>query len=97
VPRAWSAATTGVATRSDRVPDGASKTRWQNGWPDLDFTSRYKIDTSELFGYTATKNGKKVRGVGNTASEVSSDEDDPRFNLPSIYFLLGRESIRSMR
>ena len=69
----------------------------RDGLENIEFTKRYKIGTSELFEYRATKNGKKVRGAGDTESEVSYDEDDPRFNLPSIYFLIGRQSIKSMR
>jgi hypothetical protein len=60
-------------------------------------TNRYRIGTSELFEYRATKEGKKIKGAGDTQLEVSYEEGDPRFNLPSIYFLLGRESIKSMR
>jgi hypothetical protein len=69
----------------------------RDGLENIEFTNRYKIGTSELFEYEATKNGKKIRGAGDTESEVSYDENDPRFNLPSIYFLLGQESIKSMR
>jgi hypothetical protein len=64
---------------------------------NLEFTNRYKIGTSELFEFSATKRGKQIRGAGDTESEVSYEEDDPRYKLPSIYFLLGRESIKSMR
>jgi hypothetical protein len=67
------------------------------GLQNFELTHRYKIGTSELFEYTATKNGKKVKGAGDTQLEVGYEEGDPRFNLPSIYFLLGRESIQSMR
>ncbi|HWJ07662.1 MAG TPA: hypothetical protein VNS57_17930 [Steroidobacteraceae bacterium] len=69
----------------------------KDGLENLEFTHRYKIVTSELFEYLATKQGKIIRGAGDTASEVSYEEDDPRFNLPSIYFHLGSEVIRSMR
>lgn len=69
----------------------------RDGLQELVFTERYKIGTSELFGYTAMSNGKRVRGAGDTAAEVSYEEDHPRFNLPSIYFLLGEHTIQSMR
>jgi hypothetical protein len=52
---------------------------------------------SELFEFTATKNGRQIKGAGDTNSEVSYDQDDPRFNLPSIYFLLGQTCINSIR
>lgn len=67
------------------------------GLQNLELTNRYRIGTSELFEYRATKNGKKVAGAGDTELDVSYEEGDPRFNLPSIYFLLGRESIKSMK
>jgi hypothetical protein len=69
----------------------------KDGLQNLEFTNRYKIGTSELFEYHARLRGKRIKGAGDTESEVSYEEDDPRFNLPSIYFLLGRESIKSMR
>ena len=68
-----------------------------DGLQGLEFTTRYKIGTSELFEYQATLNGKRVRGAGATDTEVSYEESDPRFNLPSIYFLLGQHTIKSMR
>lgn len=61
----------------------------------FELSNRYKIGTSELFEYLATKDGQRVRGAGNTEAEVGYEERDPRFALPSIYFLLGRQAIRS--
>lgn len=69
----------------------------RDGLENLEFTNRYKIGTSELFEFRAAMRGKQIKGAGDTESEVSYEEDDPRYNLPSIYFLLGRESIKSMR
>jgi len=68
-----------------------------DGLENLKFIDRYKIGTSELFEFTATKNGRQIKGAGDTNSEVSYDQDDPRFNLPSIYFLLGQTCINSIR
>jgi len=68
-----------------------------DGLENLVFTGRYKIGTSELFEFKAIKNGRQIRGAGDTASEVSYDENDPRCRLPSIYFLLGQASIKSIR
>jgi len=68
-----------------------------DGLENLVFTGRYKIGTSELFEFKAIKNGRQIRGAGDTASEVSYDENDPRCSLPSIYFLLGQASIKSIR
>ena len=69
----------------------------QEGFADAEIGDRYKIGTSELFEFAYTIGGKRVRGAGDVASEVSFAEDDPRFNLPSIYFLLGRQVIKSMK
>lgn len=69
----------------------------RDGLQDLVFTSRYKIGTSELFEYRAMFNGKRIQGAGDTTTEVSYEEGDPRCNLPSIYFLLGQHTIKSMR
>jgi len=68
-----------------------------DGLEDLVLTDRYKIGTSELFEFKATKNGRQIRGAGDVASEVSYDQNDSRRNLPSIYFLLGRTSIKAIR
>jgi hypothetical protein len=88
-----------VATefRSLTEEDALRAKKVTEGLQDMELTKRYRIGTSELFEYRATKNGKKVTGAGNTELEVSYEEGDPRFNLPSIYFLLGRESIKSMK
>jgi hypothetical protein len=66
------------------------------GLADVVITNRYKIGTSELFEFTGTLQGKPVRGAGDTENEVGFMADDPRFNLPSIYFLLARQVIQSM-
>lgn len=65
------------------------------GLCSLELSNRYKIGTSELFEYVATKDGQRVRGAGNTEAEVGYVERDPRFGLPSIYFLLGSQAIQS--
>jgi hypothetical protein len=44
-----------------------------------------------------TSRGKLFICAGNTESEVAFDAADPKSALPPIYFLLGREVIRSMR
>ena len=69
----------------------------QEGFADLQIGDRYKIGTSELFEFAGTMRGKRVRGAGDLESEVSFAEEDPRFNLPSIYFLLGQQVIKSMK
>jgi hypothetical protein len=69
----------------------------REGFANVEIADRYKIGTSELFEFSCTIGGKRVRGAGDAESEVSFAESDPRFNLPSIYFLLGREVIKSMK
>lgn len=61
----------------------------QLGLTDFTVTERYRIATSELFEYEATHQGEKVRGAGNTETEVMFNENDPRYHLPAIYFVLG--------
>jgi hypothetical protein len=68
----------------------------REGFANVVIADRYKVGTSELFEFACTIGGKRVRGAGGTENEVSFAEGDPRFNLPSIYFLLGREAIKSM-
>jgi hypothetical protein len=67
------------------------------GLCSFEVLNRYQIGTSELFEYRATRDGKKVRGAGNTEAEVSYEEADPRSNLPSIYFMLGQQAIQRWR
>jgi hypothetical protein len=69
----------------------------KDGLGDIQVTERYKIGTSELTGFTAKRNGTPVNGAGDTSSDVIFPASDPRFNLPSIYFLLGKEVIQSVR
>jgi hypothetical protein len=61
----------------------------QEGFANVRFGARYKIGTSELFEYTATKDGIDYRGAGDTESDVCFATTDPKACLPSIYFLLG--------
>lgn len=83
--------------RSSTEEDAFRAQKLREGLQNMEVTNRYRIGTSELFEYRATKNGKKVTGAGDTQLEVSYEEGNPRFNLPSIYFLLGRESIKTMK
>ena len=68
-----------------------------DGFADLQLGNRYKIGTSELFEFKGTVGGKQFVGAGNMESEVVFDATDPKAALPPIYFLLGREVIKSMR
>jgi len=68
----------------------------QEGLTAVVITNRYKVGTSELFEFTGTFDGKRAKGAGATEDEVGFTEDDPCFNLPSIYFFLGRQAIQSM-
>lgn len=65
----------------------------QRVFSDIEITARYKIGTSELFEYRGKFEGMTVRGAGNVESEVVFDESDPCYDLPAIYFLLGREVV----
>lgn len=69
----------------------------QEGFAGIQATERYRIGTSELTEFRAQRNGSPVRGAGDTNGEVVFDSGDPRFNLPSIYFLLGQQVIQSVR
>ena len=67
------------------------------GLTDIQVTERYKIGTSELTEFRAKRNGSWIRGAGDTNGEVVFGSSDPKFNLPSIYFLLGQQVIQSVR
>ena len=64
---------------------------------DVTITNRYKIGTSELFEFTGNYQGTPAKGAGDTGNEVGYEPTDACFNLPSIYFLLGRQVVKSMR
>jgi hypothetical protein len=68
-----------------------------DGFEEIQLTTRYKIGTSELFEFKGASGGKRFVGAGNTETEVVIEENDARAALPPIYFLLGKEVIRSMR
>ena len=68
-----------------------------DGFAELQLGSRYKIGTSELFEFRGTAGGTAFVGAGNTESEVVFEATDAKAALPPIYFLLGREVIKSMR
>jgi hypothetical protein len=68
----------------------------REGFGDVVIQKRYKIGTSELFEFTGTVSGKRVRGAGGTENKIFFAEGDSCFNLPSIYFLLGRQVIESL-
>lgn len=67
------------------------------GLENIQLTSRYKIGTSELFEFTATRHGTAIKGAGDSNADVSFTFDDPKFGLPSIYYLLAGQVIQSMR
>ena len=69
----------------------------QQGLTDVMITNRYKIGTSELFEFAGNYQGTPAKGAGDIGNEVGFMAGDPCFNLPSIYFLLGRQVIKSMR
>jgi hypothetical protein len=67
------------------------------GFADLQLGNRYQIGTSELFEFRGTAGGKAFVGAGNTEAEVVFDAADPNAALPPIYFLLGRQVIKSIQ
>jgi hypothetical protein len=69
----------------------------REGLSEIRVTARYKIGTSELTEFTAMRNGTSVKGAGDSTAEVEFAQSDARFNLPSIYFLLGQQVIQSIR
>ena len=64
------------------------------GLTEIIVEGRYRIGTSELYGFKAKFNGEPVRGAGNTETEVGYTAAHPCIHLPSIYFLLGQNVIR---
>jgi hypothetical protein len=52
------------------------KKKNRDGLENIEFKGRYKISTSELFEYRAMRQGRKVRGAGDTQSEVSYEESE---------------------
>lgn len=67
--------------------------RRSDGVTDFRITGRYKFGDSELFEYDGLRGGIKVKGAGGLEGAVEFPSSDPRFFLPSIYFLLGQEVI----
>lgn len=68
----------------------------EQGLTDIQVTARYKIGTSELTEFLALRDGLRVKGAGDSTTEVLFTASDLRFNLPSIYFLLGEQVIESV-
>lgn len=66
------------------------------GITDIQVTARYKIGTSELTEFLGTRDGVPVKGAGDLTTEVLFTATDSKFNLPSIYFLLGEQVIESV-
>jgi hypothetical protein len=69
----------------------------KEGLSEIQVIERFKIGTSELTGFKAKQGGMQVQGAGDTNGEVIFPSSDPRFTLPSIYFLLGQQVIQSVR
>ena len=68
----------------------------KEGLTDIDVTARYKIGTNELIEFVARRNGVAVKGAGDSTTGVLFTSSDSKFNLPSIYFLLGEQVIESV-
>jgi len=67
------------------------------GVSDVKIVARYKIGDAEFFEFTGTADGQSVKGAGNTEADITFNADQPQYHLPQIYFLLGFESIDSMK
>jgi len=76
---------------------GLHQKKLADGFADVQLGSRYQIGTSELFEFKGSSSGQQFVGAGNTEAEVVFAATDPKAALPAIYFLLGREAIKSMR
>lgn len=68
----------------------------KEGLTEIRVIERYKIGTSEITGFKAKRNGTPVQGAGDTEGDVVFPASDPRFHLPSIYFLIGQQVIESV-
>ena len=64
-----------------------------NGFKDIILKDKYKIGDSQLFEFTAHKD--KVHYVGATDHNhtISFRKNSPKANLPSIYFILGKQVV----
>jgi hypothetical protein len=67
------------------------------GLVDVKITDRYQTPNGEFFEYTATRQGKTVKGAGNTVGDVRFAASEPCFHLPSIYFFVGNVAILSIK
>jgi len=69
----------------------------REGFERITISGQYKIGTSELFEFSAAKQGKSYVGAGDSNGDVVFEKGDPYSAVPAIYFLLGGQLVRSMR
>jgi hypothetical protein len=67
------------------------------GVSDVNITGRFKIGTSQVFEFEGVSAGELTKGAGDTESDMSFAPTHPCYNLPSIYFFLGRHAVKSMK
>jgi len=66
----------------------------ERGFSNVTIGDKYKIGTSELFEFTAHKEGIVYVGATEHDHAISFRKDNPKSNLPSIYFILGEKVIQ---
>lgn len=94
----WSWLFTGInqGVIETKFPSEGEKDKFQrrlseDGLTEVRNTDSYKIGSSEIYEFTAQKEGKKVKGAGNTEDYLVFNSGTPEYFLPAIYFLLGRK------
>jgi hypothetical protein len=65
------------------------ETKMGHGFQDVQITERYLIRETEMFSYSASYQGVKAQGAGNSKGDVAFREGEPLYLLPAIYTLLG--------
>ena len=59
------------------------------GISNVSITEKYKVGTSEFFGFTGARGGVVVKGAGSAGSKLVFDESAHQASLPVVYTYLG--------
>lgn len=65
-----------------------------SGFENITIGDKYKIGHSEIFEFSASKDGVCFVGASDHNHTISFPKDNPKANLPSIYFILGEKVIQ---